>query len=160
MKILNISPGKIIPYERNAKKHDDRQVDNVAESIKQFGFAQPLVVDKNNVLIIGHCRLTAAKRLGLKTVPVVRMDDLTQEEVDKLRLLDNKLNESPWDLDILMEDIPILDWDGFDIDWELPELELDTQEIEEVEAPEPPKVPKSKLGDLYELGGVPTDMWR
>lgn len=152
MKIQNISPGKIIPYERNAKKHDERQVANVAESIKQFGFAQPLVVDKDNVLIIGHCRLTAAKRLHLKTVPVVKMDELTPEQVDKLRLLDNKLNESPWDFEVLMEDIPTMDWAGFDVDWELPAFEFAEEEIEEIEAPEPPKNPKSKLGDLYVLG--------
>lgn len=138
MKIENISPGKLIPYERNAKKHDERQVANVAESIKQFGFAQPLVVDKNNVLIIGHCRLTAAKRLGLKKVPVVRMDDLTPEQVDKLRLLDNKLNESPWDFELLAEDIPALDWEGFNLDWEIPGFE-EPGEIKEVEPPAPPE---------------------
>jgi hypothetical protein len=91
------------------------------ESIKQFGFAQPLAVDENNVLIIGHCRLIAAKRLKLKEVPVVKMDELTQEQVDKLRLLDNKLNESEWDFDLLEEDIPTLDFSDFDIDWGLPE---------------------------------------
>jgi site-specific DNA-methyltransferase (adenine-specific) len=91
------------------------------ESIKQFGFAQPLVVDKDNVLIIGHCRLIASKRLKLDKVPVVKMDELTQEQVDKLRLLDNKLNESEWDFDLLNEDIPTLDFSDFDIDWGLPE---------------------------------------
>lgn len=151
MKIENIAPGKIIPYERNAKKHDDRQVENVKESIRQFGFAQPLVVDKNNILIIGHCRLTAAKRLGLKRVPVVRMDDLTQEEVDRLRLLDNKLNESPWDFELLAEDIPKLDWSGFNIDWEIPGQE-EAGEILEVEAPPPPKNPKTKEGEIWKLG--------
>ena len=151
MKIENLAAGKIIPYERNAKKHDDRQVENVKESIRQFGFAQPLVVDKDNVLIIGHCRLTAAKRLGLKRVPVVRMDDLTPEEVDRLRLLDNKLNESPWDFELLAEDIPKLDWSGFDIDWEIPGQE-EEGEIQEVEAPAPPKNPKTKLGEIWKLG--------
>ena len=101
MNIENIAIKDIKPYERNAKKHDETQIKNVMESIKQFGFAQPLVVDKDNVLIIGHCRLIAAKRLKLKEVPVVRMDELTQEQVDKLRLLDNKLNESEWDFDLL-----------------------------------------------------------
>lgn len=151
MKIENIAPGKIIPYERNAKKHDERQVENVKESIRQFGFAQPLVVDKDNVLIIGHCRLTAAKRLGLKRVPVVRMDDLTPEEVDRLRLLDNKLNESPWDFELLAEDIPKLDWSGFNIDWEIPGQE-EEGEIQEVEAPAPPKNPKTKVGEIWKLG--------
>ena len=138
MNIENIAIKDIKPYERNAKKHDETQ--------------QPLVVDKDNVLIIGHCRLIAAKRLKLKEVPVVRMDELTQEQVDKLRLLDNKLNESEWDFDLLAEDIPTLDFSDFDIDWGLPEDIEENTEIEEDEAPEPPTEPKAKLGDLYMLG--------
>lgn len=153
MNIENIAIKDIKPYERNAKKHDERQIKNVMQSIKNYGIVQPLVVDKDNVLIIGHCRLIAAKRLKLKEVPVVRMDELTQEQVNKLRLLDNKLNESEWDFDLLAEDIPTLDFSDFDIDWDLPEdiLEKNT-EIEEDEAPEPPAEPKAKLGDLYILG--------
>ena len=120
----------IKPFERNAKKHDEKQIKNVMESIKQFGFAQPLVVDKDNVLIIGHCRLIASKRLKLDKVPVVKMDELTQEQVDKLRLLDNKLNESEWDFDLLAEDVPTLDWDGFDIDWGLPEEKEEPDDVE------------------------------
>ena len=152
MNIENVAIKDIKPYERNAKKHGETQIKNVMESIKQFGFAQPLVVDKDNVLIIGHCRLIAAKRLKLKEVPVVRMDELTQEQVDKLRLLDNKLNESEWDFDLLAEDIPTLDFSDFDIDWGLPEDIEENTEIEEDEAPEPPAEPKAKLGDLYILG--------
>ena len=82
MKTEEMKIADLIPYERNAKMHDERQIQNVMESIKQFGFAQPLVVDKNNVLIIGHCRLIAAKRLHKKTVPVVRMDELTPSSAD------------------------------------------------------------------------------
>ena len=130
MKIEQMPVKDLKPYERNAKKHDETQVKNVMESIKQFGFAQPLVVDKDNVLIIGHCRLIAAKRLKMNDVPVVRMDDLTPEQVDKLRLLDNKLNESEWDFDLLAEDVPQLDWDGFDIDWELPEEKEESEQQE------------------------------
>lgn len=128
MKIENVKVSELIPYERNAKKHDVTQIKNVAESIKQFGFAQPIVVDKNNVVIIGHCRLLASKRLKLKEVPIVRMEDLTDEQVQKLRLLDNKLNESEWDMDLLIEDIPTLDFDGFDIDWNLPESNYNSDE--------------------------------
>ena len=152
MNIENIAIKDIKPYERNAKKHDEKQIKNVMESIKQFGMAQPLAVDKDNVLIIGHCRLIACKRLKMKEVPVVRMDELTQEQVDKLRLLDNKLNESEWDFDLLAEDIPTLDFSDFDIDWGLPEDIEEPSEIEEDEAPEPPTEPKAKLGDLYILG--------
>lgn len=82
MNIENIAIKDIKPYERNAKKHDERQIKNVMQSIKNYGIVQPLVVDKDNVLIIGHCRLIAAKRLKMKEVPVVRMDELTQEQVD------------------------------------------------------------------------------
>lgn len=134
MKVENIPVKTIIPYEKNAKKHNETQIANVMESIKQFGIAQPLVVDKDNVLIIGHCRLIACKRLKMKEVPVVRMDELTPEQVDKLRLLDNKLNESEWDLELLSIEVPSLDFSDFDIDWNLPEIkeesEIDIQELE------------------------------
>lgn len=128
MKIEQMQLKDLIPYERNAKKHDEKQIKNVMESIKEFGFSQPLVVDKNNCVIIGHCRLIAAKRLKLKTVPIYRMENLTEDQVEKLRLLDNKLNESEWDFDLLLEDIPRLDFSNFDIDWQLPD-EQDVQNI-------------------------------
>lgn len=154
MKIEQMPVKDLKPYERNAKKHDETQVKNVMESIRQFGFAQPLVVDKDNVLIIGHCRLIAAKRLKMNDVPVVRMDDLTPEQVDKLRLLDNKLNESEWDFDLLAEDVPTLDFSDFEIDWGLPEEPEEEKEIIEDEVPDVPEEPKAKLGDLYEVGGA------
>lgn len=130
MQIEEIAVKDIKPYERNAKKHDERQVKNVMESIKAFGFAQPLVVDKDNVLIIGHCRLIAAKRLKMSKVPCVRMENLTDDDVARLRLLDNKLNESEWDFDLLSEDVPTLDFSDFDIDWNLPELGEDNDSID------------------------------
>lgn len=153
MKIQDLEIKKIKPYEKNAKKHDETQIRNVMESIQQFGFAQPLVVDKNNILIIGHCRLIAAKRLKRTTVPVLRMEDLTEEQAAKLRLLDNKLNESEWDLDLLAEEIEGLDFDGFSIDWEIPDVE-ETLEVIEDEPPEPQteKEAETKLGDIYKLG--------
>ena len=136
---------------RMQKKHDEKQIKNVVESIKQFGFAQPLVVDKNNVLIIGHCRLIAAKRLKLKTVPVLRMEDLTEDQVKKLRLLDNKLNESDWDFDMLSDELDDLNFDNFDLDWNLPEEEEELTIVEDT-PPEPPEEPKSKYGQIYQIG--------
>jgi site-specific DNA-methyltransferase (adenine-specific) len=88
----------------------------------------------------------------MREVDAIVADGLTQEQVDKLRLLDNKLNESEWDIDLLLEDVPSFEWDGFDIDWELPELDDDEPEVIEDEAPEPPEEPKTKMGDLYQLG--------
>lgn len=154
METIKLKISDIKPYERNAKKHDDMQIKNVMESIRQFGFVQPVVVDKNNILIIGHCRFIAAKRLKMEEIDAVIADNLTQEQVDKLRLLDNKLNESEWDYDLLAEDVPELDFSGFDIDWNLPELPEEKNEIKEDEPPEVPEEAFSMLGDLYEIGGV------
>ena len=128
MKIEQVKIKDVFPYLRNAKKHDKTQIANVAESIKQFGMVQPIVVDKDNNVIIGHCRLLACKKLKMKEVPIVKLEDLTPEEANKLRLLDNKLNESEWDFNLLAEDIPTLDFSDFDIDWGLPEKE-DVTEI-------------------------------
>lgn len=131
MNVENMKIKDLVPYEGNAKKHDETQIKNVMESIKQFGFAQPIVVDKDNVIIIGHCRLIAAKRLHMEDVPVVRMDDLNKDEVQKLRLLDNKLNESDWDFELLAEQVPELDFSGFDIDWGIPDMS-EPDEVEHV----------------------------
>lgn len=122
MKIVDTPLGEIQPYGRNAKKHDAKQVANVAESIRQYGFVQPIVVDGDGVIVIGHCRYAAAKKLGMATVPVVRVDELTPAQVDALRIVDNKTNESPWDIELLMEDLPRLDLDAFDFDFALPEI--------------------------------------
>ena len=123
LNIINLNIKDIIPYKNNAKKHDKTQINNVAESIKQFGMVQPIVIDKNNEIVIGHCRYEALKKLGEKEAPCVMADDLTEEQIKKLRNLDNKLNESDWDYDLLKFDIEDLDFSDFDIDWEIPEFE-------------------------------------
>lgn len=125
MQIQNMSIDAIKPYVRNAKKHPQTQVDNVAESIRQFGFVQPIVIDGGGCIIIGHCRYEASKRLGLEEVPCVMLEDLTDDEVRKLRLLDNKLNESPWDMSLLEEEISDLDFSDFDIDFNIDSESLD-----------------------------------
>lgn len=96
-------------YSRNAKKHPPEQVEHIANSIKEFGFRQPLVVDAKNVLVIGHGRLMAAKLLDMVEVPCVRADDLTPEQIKALRLADNKTNESAWDFDLLDTELAELD---------------------------------------------------
>lgn len=119
MKITNLPISSITPYERNTKKHDATQIANVAESIKQYGFVQPIVIDKDNVVVIGHCRLLAAKKLGMKEVPCVCVDDLTEEQVKALRIVDNKSNESPWDFDFLDDELLAVDLSAFDFDFGL-----------------------------------------
>ena len=117
MEIITKKTADLKPYSNNAKIHDEVQVANVAESIKQFGWKQPIVVDGNDVIIIGHCRWMAAKKLGLKEVPVLVADDLTEEEAARLRLVDNKSNESPWDYELLDTELEIVDLDGFEFDF-------------------------------------------
>lgn len=118
IELLKVSD--IIPYDKNAKKHPDKQIEHIANSLQEFGFRQPLVISKNNVLVVGHGRLLAAKKLGLEYVPVARADDLTEEQIRAYRLVDNKTNESDWDFDFLDEEInDIFDLDmadfGFDV---------------------------------------------
>ena len=111
MEVIYLSPEELTPYEHNAKQHPDTQVKQIAASIKQFGFRQPIVIDGNNVVVIGHGRLMAAKELGLKEVPVVRADDLTDAQIKALRLADNKTNESGWDFMALEEELEKLSAD-------------------------------------------------
>ena len=114
---------EIKPYKKNAKKHDETQIKNVMQSIKEFGVVQPIVVDRNNIIIIGHCRYEAMKRLGYDELQEdwVKVVDLSEEEAEKLRLLDNKLNESEWDLDLLKDLVPSIDFSDFEVDWNLEE---------------------------------------
>ena len=152
MNIVEIEVSKIKPYDKNAKKHSKEQIKNVAESIKQFGWKQPIVIDKDYVIIIGHCRFEAAKYLKLKTVPCEIADDLTQEQVDKLRLIDNKTNESEWDYDLLAKEIDKMDLSAFDFDWQLPKEEEEKEAFEDNFEFEMPEEPKAKYGDIYQLG--------
>lgn len=121
MDVKNISIGEIVPYARNAKKHDKRQIDNVAESIRQYGFVQPVVIDRDGVIVIGHCRVLAAKKLGMEEVPCVCVDDLTPEQVNALRVVDNKSAEdgAAWDFDMLSMELPEIDLSAFDFDFNI-----------------------------------------
>jgi len=105
MNIEYIKVENIKPYAKNAKKHPEEQVRRIAKSLEEFGFQQPLVVDKHNVLVIGHGRLAASKKLGIKEVPCVRADSLTDEQIKALRLADNRTNESEWDMPLLEEEL-------------------------------------------------------
>lgn len=117
MEIVMRKVSELTPYKKNAKTHDEKQIANVANSIKRFGWQQPIVIDEQGVVVIGHCRLLAAKKLGLREVPVTIASGLTEDEVKELRIADNKTNESPWDLGLLAEDIEGLDFEGFDLDF-------------------------------------------
>ena len=128
MNIIEVKVSDIRPYEKNNKKHPQEQIEDVATSIKQFGFKQPLVLDKDNVIIIGHCRFEAAKLLGLETVPCVIASDLDEEKVRKLRIADNKTNESDWDMEALKFELQDLKFDEFN--FEFPNFSDDDVELE------------------------------
>ena len=154
MKELKWEPIKSIrPYEKNPRRNDEA-VDAVAASIKEFGWQQPIVVDKDGVIIAGHTRYKAAKKLKCDTVPVVVADDLTDDQVKAYRLADNKTGElAEWDTALLGEELAELaDFDmsqfGFDtiLQEEAREAEEDDYEVN------PPEEPKAKLGDIYQLG--------
>ena len=119
MKVANRNLAELTPYAGNAKKHDSTQIANVAERIRQFGFVQPIVIDRDGVIVIGHCRALAAEKLGMKEVPCVCVDDLTPEQVNALRIVDNKSNESDWDFDILHDELADIDLSNFDFDFGL-----------------------------------------
>lgn len=158
MKIKDIDIDKIRPYAGNQKEHPENQIENIATSIREFGFIQPLVLDKENEIVIGHGRFLAAQKLELKTAPVVYVENLTKEQVRKLRIIDNKLNESSWNVEKLKADLDELDFSEFDISFEdlfetLDEMSgKEEQSIEEGETPPPPAKPKAKPGQIYRLG--------
>ena len=158
MKIKDIDIDKIRPYAGNQKEHPEKQIENIATSIREFGFIQPLVLDKENEIVIGHGRFLAAQKLELKTAPVVYVENLTKEQVRKLRIIDNKLNESAWNVEKLKADLDELDFSEFDISFDdlfetLDEMSgKEEQSIEEGETPPPPAKPKAKPGQIYRLG--------
>ena len=142
---------EIKPYSKNAKKHPKKQIEQVAASIKEFGMHQPIVVDKEGVIIVGHGRYEALKHLGMEiTDDMVRVADLTEKQANAYRLADNKLNESEWDMPLVIEELKTLEelapLTGFDMD-----LLIEPDEADDV-VPDVPVTPQSVLGDLYELG--------
>jgi len=151
MEIEMLKLGDITPYDKNPRKND-ASVDKVAASIKAFGFKVPIVIDKNNVVVCGHTRLKAAKKLKMDEVPCVRADDLTEEQIKAYRLADNKVGEdSQWDLDLLDEelgDIFEIDMEEFGFDLSIP----DDDAVDDDYEVEPPEEPKSERGQIYQLG--------
>jgi len=153
---------RIIPYARNARQIPARAVDKVAASIREFGWRQPIVVDKDRVIIVGHVRLLAAQKLGLTEAPVHVAHNLTPAQVRAYRLLDNRSHEeTTWDRDLL--GLELLDLKGMGIDLELTGFEL--EELDELvgaegtegltdpdTVPEAPEHPVTRPGDLWVLG--------
>jgi len=153
LKIEYVDINNIKPYKKNPRKNEEA-IPYVMESIKQFGFKNPVILDKDNVIIAGHTRIESAKRLGITEIPCIYADDLTDEQIKAFRLADNKVGEiAEWDIDLLdteLDDILNIDMSDFGFDLDLEDEE--EKEIIEDEVPEVPEEPKAKLGDIYQLG--------
>ncbi len=153
MKITNKKITELKPYEDNPRIND-HAVEAVANSIKEFGFKVPCVIDKNGVIVAGHTRVKAAKKLGIKTVPCVIADDLTEEQVKAFRLADNKTAEiAEWDFDKLAGELVEIELDMADFGFNAPLLEGEEEFYsQKIEAPvyEPMREVPPDLGDLVD----------
>lgn len=142
------------PYEKNPRKNDDA-VKYVQESIREFGFKVPIVIDNNGVIVAGHTRWKAAQNLNMQEVPCIVADDLNEQQIKAFRLADNKVSEkAEWDFDLLSDELD----DLFDFDMTLFGFDDVLEDEEPVEVKEDdfeaelPEEPKAKLGDIYQLG--------
>lgn len=155
LKIEYISIDELKPYKHNAKIHTDEQIKQIAKSIKEFGFNDPIAVDEENIIIEGHGRLFAAKELGMDKLPIIRLEGLTDQQKKAYILAHNQLTlNTGFDLDILKDELNrITDFNmedfGLDIDFA---EDIDPDDVVEVEVPNIPTFPKSKYGEIYQLG--------
>lgn len=151
MEIIYKKLKEIKPYERNPRINK-AAVDPVANSIREFGFKIPIVIDKDGIIVAGHTRFKAAKKLGLTEVPCITADDLSEEQIKAFRLADNKTAEkAEWDfelLDIELENILDIDMKDFGFDLKEDFLEIEEDEVPEISEEEP----ITRLGDIWQLG--------
>lgn len=150
MELCTLRINEIKPYRRNARKND-KAVDAVAKSIEQCTYIAPIVVDEDHVILAGHTRWKALKKLGRTECECIVKDGLTEEQKKKYRLLDNKTNElADWDFDLLADELDGLDFGDLELDWGVGQKEPEV--VEDNYEPEIPEDPKSKMGQVYQLG--------
>lgn len=151
MEIRTLQISQIKPYPNNPRKNDEA-VESVMESIKQCGYCQPILVDEDMVILAGHTRFKAIKRLGWQECPVVVRAGMTEEQKHKYRLLDNKTNEiAQWDNDLLMEELEGLDFEGFDFGFDFGKDDTGDAVEDDFDC-EIPVEANAKPGDIYQLG--------
>ena len=159
IKLAEIS--NIKPYENNPRKLSEQAIEKVAMSLKEYGFRQPIVVDKDMVIVAGHTRFRASKKLGLKQVPISVIDNLSEEQINAYRIADNRTaEESEWDNELLKMEIKELEAKDFKLDLlgfndeQLNNILFEEKQglTDEDEVPETPEEPISKIGDIWILG--------
>ena len=155
LKIEYIKIDELTAYDKNARKHENYDVEQIAKSIEKYGFNDPIGIwSDKNIIVEGHGRVLASKKLGLKEVPCIRLDHLTNEERREYAIMHNKTAElSAWDDDLLRLELEDLDFGDFDVDFGL-DFEEQEKEIIEDEVPEVDEEnePITKLGDIWQLG--------
>lgn len=153
-KVQEVTLSELRPYEKNAKIHGTGQIEKLKASIEEFGFLTPCLIDEEYNLIAGHGRVMAAKELGMETVPCVFVEGLTEAQRRAYILADNRLGElGEWDMELVMSELEELKDMDFDIELTGFEMPDDEPEIIEDEIPDKPQEPRSKVGDLWKLGG-------
>lgn len=153
LKVEYIPIDSIKPYENNAKIHTDEQIEQIKKSIEEFGMNDPIGIWKDNIIIEGHGRLMACKELGMQEVPVIRLDNLTDEQRKAYTLIHNQTTmNTGFDLDILNEELENIELDMSDFGFDIELDDIEDTEIIEDEVPDVPEEPKAKLGDIYQLG--------
>ena len=161
MKIEIADINTIKPYPNNPRKLSDIAIEKVAKSIKEFGFRQPIVVDKDKVIVVGHTRYRASKKLGYKQVPITIAENLTKEQINAYRIADNRTNEeAKWDDELLKTELKELDYKDFDLkmtgfdDKQINDLLFEEKQglTDDDAVPDTPEEPITKLGDIWQLG--------
>ena len=157
VKIIELKTSDLKDYENNPR-NNDAAVDKVAESIKEFGFKNPIIVDKDNVIVCGHTRKKAAEKLGIEVVPCIIADDLTEDQIKAFRLVDNKTAEyAEWDFSKLEEELKNIEMDLSNYDFSELESQIEDLKEKELVQDEPPlpdegNEPITKFGDIWQLG--------
>ena len=163
LKVVYRNVSELIPYARNARTHSDEQIERIANSIKEFGWTNPILIDGENGIIAGHGRILAARKLGIEKVPTIELSGLTEAQKRAYIIADNRLAlDAGWDEEMLKLEFAELEKEGFELsktgfsDEEINEmmtdLDREVEGVEDVEAPEPPKNPKTKRGEVWILG--------
>ncbi len=163
LKVVYRKVSELIPYARNARTHSDEQIERIANSIKEFGWTNPILIDGENGIIAGHGRILAARKLGIEKVPTIELSGLTEAQKRAYIIADNRLAlDAGWDEDILKLEFAELEKEGFELsktgfsDEEINEMMADLDRevagVEDVDTPEPPKNPKTKRGEIWILG--------
>ena len=161
MKIELADINTIKPYPNNPRKLSDIAIEKVSKSIKEFGFRQPIVVDKDRIIVVGHTRYRASKKLGYKQVPITIAENLTKEQINAYRIADNRTNEeAKWDDELLKMELKELDYKDFDLkmtgfdDKQINDLLFDEKQglTDDDAVPDTPEEPITKLGDIWQLG--------